>query len=432
MSVLMLVILLFSVFFVLLFLNVPIFVSLAISSIVGVLFTHIPISMVPIILYSTTSKFTLLAIPFFILAGHAMERAGISGRLINLIDALVGHIRGGLAVVTVISCCFFGAISGSGPATVAAIGLISIPAMVRNGYDKTYSVALVASAAEVAILIPPSIAFVVYGVISETSIGQLFMAGMIPGILMGLSLMGLGYWKSKEKGFGGTPRQRSTLQEIGRSFIDALWGLLAPVIILGGIYGGIFTPTEAAAVAAGYGILVGVFIYRTIKLKDLFKLFTETAMATAIIMVIVMNASVFSWILITGRVAQSLYSAMMDVSTNYLFVLFVLNILLLIAGCFMDAISAFYIFIPLFLPLCKTLGIDPVHLGVIMTGNLAIGMITPPVGVDLYTACAISGVPFKDLAKKIWPFVIASIIPLILITYIPEISLWLPKILGMR
>jgi C4-dicarboxylate transporter DctM subunit len=388
--------------------------------------------MVPIILYSTTSKFTLLAIPFFILAGHAMERAGISGRLINLIDALVGHIRGGLAVVTVISCCFFGAISGSGPATVAAIGLISIPAMVRNGYDKTYSVALVASAAEVAILIPPSIAFVVYGVISETSIGQLFMAGMIPGIFMGLALMVLGYWKSKEKGFGGTPRKRAPLKEIGRAFVDALWGLLAPVIILGGIYGGVFTPTEAAAVAAGYGILVGVFIYRTIKLKDLFKLFTETAMATAIIMVIVMNASVFSWILITGRVAQSLYTTMMGISTNYLFVLFVLNILLLIAGCFMDAISAFYIFIPLFLPLCKTLGIDPVHLGVIMTANLAIGMITPPVGVDLYTACAISGVPFKDLARKIWPFVIASIIPLIFVTYIPGISLWLPKILGMR
>jgi len=432
MSVLTLVILLFSIFFVLLFLNVPIFVSLAISSIIGVLATHISISMVPIILYSTTSKFTLLAIPFFILAGHAMERAGISGRLINLIDTLVGHIRGGLAVVTVISCCFFGAISGSGPATVAAIGLISIPAMVRNGYDKTYSVALVASAAEVAILIPPSIAFVVYGVISETSIGQLFMAGMIPGIFMGLSLMVLGYWKSKEKGFGGTPRQRAPLKEIGKAFIDALWGLLAPVIILGGIYGGVFTPTEAAAVAAGYGILVGVFIYRTIKLKDLFKLFTETAMATAIIMVIVMNASVFSWILITGRVAQSLYTTMMGISTNYLFVLFVLNILLLVAGCFMDAISAFYIFIPLFLPLCKTLGIDPVHLGVIMTANLAIGMITPPVGVDLYTACAISGVPFKDLARKIWPFVIASIIPLIFITYIPVISLWLPKILGMR
>ena len=388
--------------------------------------------MIPIILYSTTSKFTLLAIPFFILAGHAMERAGISGRLINLIDSLVGHIRGGLAVVTVISCCFFGAISGSGPATVAAIGLISIPAMVKNGYDKTYSVALVASAAEVAILIPPSIALVVYGVISETSIGQLFMAGMIPGILMGASIMVLGYWKSREKGFGGTPRRRTPLNEIGKAFIDALWGLMAPVIILGGIYGGVFTPTEAAAVAAGYGILVGIFIYRTIKLKDLFKLFTETAMSTAIIMVIVINASVFSWILTTGRVAQSLYQTMMGISTDYLFVLFVLNVLLLIAGCFMDAISAFYIFIPLFLPLCKTIGIDPVHLGVVMTGNLAIGMITPPVGVDLYTACAISGVPFKDLARKIWPFVIASLIPLILITYIPAISLWLPKILGMR
>ena len=432
MDVLSLVLLLFGIFFTLLFLNVPIFVSLAVASIAAVYAAGIPFTMIPILLYTTTSKFTLLAIPFFILAGHAMERAGISGRLIHLIDSLVGHVRGGLAVVTVISCCFFGAISGSGPATVAAIGLISIPAMVKNGYDKTYSVALVASAAEVAILIPPSIALVVYGVISETSIGQLFMAGMVPGILMGASIMGLGYWKSRETGFGGTPRRRTPPNEIGKAFIDAFWGLMAPVIILGGIYGGVFTPTEAAAVAAGYGILVGIFIYRTIKLRDLFKLFTETAMSTAIIMVIVINASVFSWILTTGRVAQSLYQTMMGISTDYLFVLFVLNVLLLVAGCFMDAISAFYIFIPLFLPLCKTIGIDPVHLGVVMTGNLAIGMITPPVGVDLYTACAISGVPFKDLARKIWPFVIASLIPLILITYIPAISLWLPKLLGMR
>jgi len=207
---------------------------------------------------------------------------------------------------------------------------------------------------------------------------------------------------------------------------------LAPIIILGGIYGGIFTPTESAAVAAVYGILVGMFIYRTIGLKELFRLFTDTAVASAIIMVIVMDASVFAWILTTGRVAQTLFTFMTAITTNYIFILIVLNILLLIAGCFMDAISAYYIFIPLFLPLCKSLGIDPVHLGIVMTSNLAIGLITPPVGVDLYTACAISGVPFKDLSRQIWPFVIASLIPLILITYIPAISLWLPKVLGMR
>jgi C4-dicarboxylate transporter DctM subunit len=345
---------------------------------------------------------------------------------------MIGHVRGGLAIVAVIACCFFSAISGSAPATVAAIGLILIPAMTKAGYDKTFATALVASSAEVDILIPPSIALVVYGVISETSIGELFMAGMIPGIIIGMCLMVLSYWISVKRGYGGDRTKRGTFKEIRRAFIDSLWGILAPIIILGGIYGGIFTPTESAAVAAVYGILVGMFIYRTIRAKELFKLLVDTAMSSAIIMAIVMNASVFAWILTTGRVAQTLFAFMTSITTNYVFVLIVLNILLLIAGCFMDAISAYYIFIPLFLPLCKSLGIDPVHLGIIMTSNLAIGLITPPVGVGLYTACAISGVPFKDLARQIWPFVIASIIPLIFITYIPMISLWLPKILGMR
>ena len=432
MTILELVLLLFGIFFILLFLNVPIFVSLGIASVAALIVANMRMSMFPVILFTTTSRFTLLAIPFFILAGLVMERAGISGRLITLIDVLIGHIRGGLAIVAIISCCLFSAISGSAPATVAAIGLILIPAMTKAGYDRTFSTALVASSAEVDILIPPSIALVVYGVISETSIGELFMAGMIPGILIGLSLMILVYFMTLKRGYGKDRRQRGTLREVGRAFIGAFWGLLAPIIILGGIYGGVFTPTEAAAVAAVYGILVGIFVYRTIKMKDLLELLIDTAVASAIIMVIVMNASVFAWMLTTGRVAQTIFEIVTATTTNYIVVLIVLNILLLIAGCFMDAISAYYIFIPLFLPICLKLGIDPVHLGIIMTSNLAIGLITPPVGVDLYTASAISGVPFKDICREIWPFVIASLIPLILITYIPSISLWLPKVLGMR
>jgi len=432
MTVLGLVFLLFGIFFILLFLNVPIFASLGIASVTALIVANMPMSTLPVILFTTTSRFTLLAIPFFILAGLVMERAGISGRLIIFIDALIGHIRGGLAIVAIISCCLFSAISGSAPATVAAIGLILIPAMTKAGYSKTFSTALVASAAEVDILIPPSIALVVYGVISETSIGELFMAGMIPGILIGLSLMILVYFMTLKRGYGKDRRQRGTLREVGRAFIEAFWGLLAPIIILGGIYGGVFTPTEAAAVAAVYGILVGIFVYRTIKMEDLLKLLIDTAVTSAIIMVIVMNASVFAWMLTTGRVAQTIFEIVTAITTNYIVVLIVLNILLLIAGCFMDAISAYYIFIPLFLPICLKLGIDPVHLGIIMTSNLAIGLITPPVGVDLYTACSISGVPFKDLCREIWPFVITSMISLILITYIPSISLWLPKVLGMR
>ena len=432
MTVLALVALLFGVFLLLLFLNVPIYVCLGVSSVLTLLVAHMPLSMLPIILFSTTSRFTLLAIPFFILAGLVMERVGISRRLVELMDALIGHVRGGLAMVAVVSCCLFSAISGSAPATVAAIGLILIPAMTKAGYSKTFATALVASSAEVDILIPPSIALVVYGVISETSIGELFMAGMIPGILIGISLLFLVYWMTLKRGYGQGRRRRKSLKEMGIAFVSAFWGLLAPIIILGGIYGGVFTPTESAAVAAVYGIVVGILIYRSLSFSDLLKLLIDTAVASATIMVIVMSASVFAWILTTGRVAQSVFSVMTALTTSPVFVLMVLNVLLLIAGCFMDAISAYYIFIPLFLPLCKDLGIDPVHLGIIMTSNLAIGLITPPVGVDLYTACAISGVPFKDLCQEIWPFVIASIIPLILITYIPAISLWLPIVLGMR
>jgi C4-dicarboxylate transporter DctM subunit len=391
-----------------------------------------PMSMMPVILFTTTSKFTLLAIPFFILAGLVMERAGISGRLVVLIDALIGHVPSGLGIVAVISCCLFSAISGSAPATVAAIGLVLIPAMTKAGYSKPFSAALIASSAEVDILIPPSIALVVYGVISETSIGELFMAGMIPGILIGFSLMLAVVLVTLKRGYGRERRKRATLKEAARAFLNAFWGLLAPFIILGGIYGGVFTPTESAAVAAVYGILVGIFVYRNLKLKDLYHLLVDTAVASAIIMVIVMNASVFAWMLTTGRVAQTLFQIVTAITTDYIFVLIALNVLLLVAGCFMDAISAYYIFIPLFLPICVKLGIDPVHLGIIMTTNLAIGLITPPVGVDLYTASAISGVPFKDICREIWPFLLPSIFSLILITYIPTISLWLPRVLGMR
>lgn len=432
MTVLDLVLILFGIFFILLLLNIPIFVSLGIASVTALVVAKMPMSMMPVILFTTTSKFTLLAIPFFILAGLVMERAGISGRLITLIDVLIGHIRGGLGIVAVLSCCLFSAISGSAPATVAAIGLILIPAMTQAGYSKSFSAALVASSAEVDILIPPSIALVVYGVISETSIGELFMAGMIPGILIGLCLMISVVIVTLKRGYGRERRKRAAPREAVRALFDAFWGLLAPVIILGGIYGGVFTPTESAAVAAVYGILVGMFVYRNLDAMGLFRLLVDTAVASATIMVIVMNASVFAWMLTTGRVAQTLFQVVTAATTHYIFVLIALNVFLLVAGCFMDAISAYYIFIPLFLPICLKLGIDPVHLGIVMTTNLAIGLITPPVGVDLFTASAISGVPFKDICREIWPFLIPSIFSLILITYIPAISLWLPKALGMR
>jgi len=431
MDVLPLSISLFGIFMLLLLLNVPISVALGISGVFTIILAQVPFSMVPVILFSATSKFTMLAIPFFILAGLAMERAGITRRLIDFVNLLVGHIRGGLAMVAVISCCFFSAISGSGPATVAAIGLVIIPSMSRLGYDKNFSTALVAASGEIGIIIPPSIALVVYGVISETSIGELFIAGVVPGLIIGLSFCVVSYIISLKKGYGGSTK-RGSLKEIGIAFLRSLWGLFAPVIILGGIYGGMFTPTEAAAVAAAYGIIVGMFIYKAIDFKSLMNLLIDAAVSSSIIMIIVMNASVFAWLLTTGRVAQSIFTTVTDFTINPIFILIMINILLLIAGCFMDAISAYYIFIPLFLPICKEVGIDPIHLGIIMTVNLAIGLITPPVGVDLYTACSISGITLKEISGAIWPFVLAAIIGLIIITYIPPISLLLPTILGMR
>lgn len=422
---------LFGIFLLLLLLNVPISVALGLSGVFTIILAQVPFSMVPVIIFSATSKFTMLAIPFFILAGLAMEKAGITRRLIDFVNLLVGHIRGGLAMVAVISCCFFSAISGSGPATVAAIGLVIIPSMSKLGYDKNFSTALVAASGEIGIIIPPSIALVVYGVISETSIGELFIAGVVPGLIIGLSFCVVSYIISLKKGYGGNTK-RGSLKEIGIAFVRSLWGLFAPVIILGGIYGGMFTPTEAAAVAAAYGIIVGMFIYKTIDFKSLMDLLIDATVSSSIIMIIVMNASVFAWLLTTGRVAQSIFATVTDFTINPIFILIMINILLLIAGCFMDAISAYYIFIPLFLPICKEVGIDPIHLGIIMTVNLAIGLITPPVGVDLYTACSISGITLKEISGAIWPFILAAIIGLIIITYIPPISLLLPTILGMR
>jgi len=423
MDVVPLSICLFGIFLLLLLLNVPISVALCISGVFTIILAQVPFSMVPVIIFSATSKFTMLAIPFFILAGLAMERAGITRRLIDFVNLLVGHIRGGLAMVAVISCCFFSA--------VAAIGLVIIPSMSRLGYDKNFSTGLVAASGEIGIIIPPSIALVVYGVISETSIGELFIAGVVPGLIIGLSFCVVSYIISLKKGYGGNIK-RGTLKEIGIAFLRSLWGLFAPVIILGGIYGGMFTPTEAAAVAAAYGIIVGMFIYKAIDLKSLMKLLIDAAVSSSIIMVIVMNASVFAWLLTTGRVAQSVFATVTDFTINPIFILIMINILLLIAGCFMDAISAYYIFIPLFLPICKEVGIDPVHLGIIMTVNLAIGLITPPVGVDLYTACSISGITLKDISAAIWPFILAAILGLIIITYIPPVSLLLPTLLRMR
>ena len=425
----MVALILFGSFFVLLLLNVPIGLSLGVSSILTLLYENLPVSMVSSNLYSSTSKFVLLAIPFFILGGNIMEKSGISQRLIDFCRTLVGHKKSGMAMVCVIVACFFAAISGSGPATVAALGMIIIPAMTRVGYNKASSTALMSTAGAIGIIIPPSITFVIYGSITGNSVGSLFASGIVPGILMGVMLVIAMVWVSRKEELKLLPK--ATGKEKWTAFKDAFWGLLMPVIILGGIYGGIFTPTEAAAVSAVYGLIVGLFIYKSITLKDIKRLLADSVSQTAVVMFIVGTASLFAWVLTVTGLAASASNMLIQVSggNKYIFLL-IINVILLIAGCFIDANSASYILVPILYPVAISLGIDGVHMGCIMVMNMAIGLITPPVGVNLYVGCGIANVSLKEISKAVLPFVAASIVALLLTTYIPVLSMFLPKLLG--
>lgn len=409
-------------------LRVPIAICLGLSASIVAWMYDMGIDMLPYNFFAGVAKVPLLAIPFFILAGFIMERAGIAARIVTLVETIVGDMTGGLAIATVAVATFWGAVSGSGPATVAALGLILIPAMVKSGYDKPFAAANVSVTSGLAIVIPPSIAFIVYGGIADASVPALFAAGIIPGLLVAGCLMICVYLISKKHGYRGLPRS----VPVWKAFKDAFWGVMTPVVILGGIYGGIFTPTEAAAVAIFYGLFVGVFIYRTFNsFEILLEVLVESVKATAVIMFVVTCAGLFAWVASTVGLVEKGAEFLLTLSDNPWVLLALINIILLLAGMLLDAISIYYVLLPFLLPLIRHFGWDVVWFGVMMTVNLAIGQITPPVAVNLYVGAQISGLTMEEITPAVIPLLIAAVLALVLIIYVPWFSTFLPALWGL-
>jgi C4-dicarboxylate transporter, DctM subunit len=409
-------------------LSVPIAFSLGIASTLAVNTADMPMLVVIQRMFGSLDLFPLMAIPFFILAGNLMEAGGISKRLVNFANTLVGSLSGGLAIVAVVTSMFFAAISGSGPATTAAIGSILIPAMIARGYDRNFAGGVQAVSGELGVIIPPSIPLILYGVTAEVSISKLFIAGVIPGFLIAGSLMLVVFLISKKKGYKG--EAKATTAERLEAFRKAFLALLMPVIILGGIYGGIFTPTEAAAVAVVYAFVIGCFVYRELKIKDLYKVFYNSAITTAIIMIIISTAGLFGWILTRERVPQEIASAFTSFTDSPIMFLILINLLLWVVGMFFETASSIIILAPILTPIAVAVGIDPVHFGIIMVVNLAMGMVTPPLGVNLFVAVQIANTTLEKITKSLLPFLFILIVDILIISYTPSLSMWLPSLIG--
>ncbi|MCR4821556.1 MAG: TRAP transporter large permease subunit [Treponema sp.] len=422
----MITVILFTVFALLLIIDVPISICLGASSLAAILAAGQKFSVIAVNTYSGISKTLLLAIPFFVLAGNIMAKAGISKRLIDFVNACIGHIRGGIAIVCVIVSCLFGAISGSGPATVAALGAILIPAMVEAGFSAPFATALMAASSSIAIIIPPSIAYVVYASITGDDVGKLFMAGIIPGVLVGLALIAVVLIEVHRKNIQST-KSKSSAKERWNAFKQAIWAFLMPVIILGGIYGGIFTPTEAAAVAAVYGLFVGMFIYKEVSFRDFVGILIDSAKTTGSIMFIIASATLFSYVCTLFGISQAAEELLTAISANKVLFLLLVNIIFLIAGCFIDANSAMYIFIPVMIPVCHHLGFSSLVFGIIATVNLAVGQVTPPVGINLFVAISLKiknmvKVTLPQISRAVLPMIGASLLVLVGYTYWPRDS----------
>jgi C4-dicarboxylate transporter DctM subunit len=420
----------FATLIVCLILTVPIGFSLGIASLGYILFTkQLTFGFIAQNMVTGADSFPIMAIPFFVFAGELMGGGGISQRLLNVANVFFGRVRGGLAIVTVVVCMFFAAISGSGPATVAAVGGMVVPTMIQKGYDKKFVLALIAAAGSIGVIIPPSIPMVVYSVTTNSSVSKLFMAGFIPGILIGLILIGYCYFFARKMGYKGDTEPFSW-GRAGREIWKSKWALLSPVIILGGIYGGIFTPTEAAAVAVIYSLIIGCLVYKEMDLKQLMNVTKNACETTATIMIVIGCAAGFSKVLTLGRIPTTVATFLTSLTDSKILILLLINVLLLIVGCFMETLCAIMILAPILFPVVKVLGVDPIHFGIIMVVNLAIGFITPPLGVNLFVAARVGETTLDNVIKGIIPFLILMIVALLLITYIPSISLFLPNLLS--
>ncbi|MDD5028321.1 MAG: TRAP transporter large permease subunit [Rhodoferax sp.] len=419
-----------SLLIVLMLTGMPISISLGLTVLSFLyLFTQVPIESVALKLFTGIEKFEIMAIPFFILAGNFLTHGGVARRMIRFATAMVGHFYGGLGLSGVVACALFAAISGSSPATVVAIGSILLPAMVKAGYPMKFGAGVITTSGGLGILIPPSIAMIIYAVSTNSSIGALFMAGVVPGLLLA-TLLGITTWYIARK--NNYPRQRkASWAERGKALREAFWGVLLVFIVMGGIYSGIFTPTEAAAVAAVYAFVVAVFVYKDMPLKNVTQVLISSANMSAMLLYIITNAALFSFLMSYQHVPEQMAGWMLSQGLGMITFLLIANVLLLAAGNFMEPSSIILILAPILFPIAIKLGIDPIHFGIIMTVNMEIGMCHPPVGLNLYVASGITKMGITELTVAVWPWLLTMLVFLVLITYWPALTLWLPRMLGM-
>lgn len=417
-------------FFILMAIGVPIGTSLGIASVLTIWHYDLGIGMLGVNFSSGIASFPLLAIPFFVLAGVTLEKAGLAATIAHFFELIVGQTVGGLAMVAVLTCMFWGALSGSGPATTAAVGLILIAPMVRHGYDKHFAGATIANASDLSIIIPPSIAFIIYGNITSVSVSALFVAGIVPGLLTGAGGVLVAYLISKKRGYRGLER-RGSLKEILIALRESIWAILAPVIILGGIYSGVFTPTEAAVVAVFYSLFVAVFVYRSVGWRDLIEILVDASVTSSVIMFIVVFAGIFTWAASVIGVIDQAANAIISISPNAAVMIILVDILLLALGMILDAISISYLIMPILIPVLAAFKIDPVWYGVIFVSAMAIGQATPPVGVNLFTAANLINGSLDSVAKEAILFVAMATVVLIILSLAPQLSLYLPTVSGL-